>query len=77
MILWYRSTIGHTDMALVGYTRFTSVAVEDKFKNLYNVSETGLSPSSLHVLKPSDSAVYFCAASRLSERKNSTTLTKT
>lgn len=80
MILWYRNTPGHTDMALIGHARFSNLNVEDKFKDKYKVSGSGSSQSPLHVLKPkatTDSAVFFCAASRHSERRKSTTSTKT
>ncbi|KAJ0008672.1 hypothetical protein NQD34_016087 [Periophthalmus magnuspinnatus] len=80
MIQWYKQTIGLTDLTLIAYARFTSLDVENTFKTLYEVSGSGSSRSSLHVLNvntTTDSAVYFCTASSHSERKNSTTLTKT
>lgn len=67
MIQWYKRSAGKNDMVLVGYVRFTSLVVEPKFIETYNVSGVGGSLASLHIPKPSqseDGAVYFCAASR-------------
>lgn len=79
MIQWYKQSAGGNDMALVGYARFSSVAVEDQFKGSYNVSGDGNSLSSLHVAKSrsEDSAVYFCAASRAQFCTNPPSPTKT
>lgn len=66
MIQWYKQTAGKNDMALVGYARYSSLVVEDQFKNRFNVNGDGRSLSSLHIAKSrsEDSAAYFCAASR-------------
>lgn len=80
MIQWYKQSAGKNDMDLVGYARFSSTVVEDRFKDDYNVSGHGSSASSLHILKLSRSelrAVYFCAASRAQCSVNPVTSTKT
>ncbi|KAA8581846.1 hypothetical protein FQN60_008586 [Etheostoma spectabile] len=67
MIQWYKQSAGKNDMVLVGYVRFTSLVVEDQFKDTYSVSGNGGSLAGLHIptLRGSeDSAVYFCAASK-------------
>ena len=80
MIQWYKQSDGKSDMALVGYVRYSSPAVEDKFKETHNVSGDGRSLSSLHIPKLSrseDRAVYFCAASEAQCCTNPPSLTKT
>lgn len=65
MIQWYKRSAGTTEMVLLGYARYSILSVEDPFKNSYNVSGTGSSLSSLHMLKltkTEDGAVFFCAA---------------
>ncbi|KAI3367356.1 hypothetical protein L3Q82_026163 [Scortum barcoo] len=67
MIQWYKQSPGKNDMTLIGYVRYTSIVVEDKFKDAYNVTGDGSSLSGLQMLKLSrseHSAVYFCAASK-------------
>lgn len=65
MIQWYKESAGENKMLLVGYARFSSVVVEDQFKDSFKVSGDGGSLSSLQIEKcrSEDSAVYFCAAS--------------
>uniref|UniRef100_A0A3B5Q784 Ig-like domain-containing protein n=1 Tax=Xiphophorus maculatus TaxID=8083 RepID=A0A3B5Q784_XIPMA len=66
MIQWYKQPPGKTDMTLLGYARYSTQTVEDQFQNLYNVTGSGQSLSSLVIPKlrqSEDSAVYFCAAS--------------
>lgn len=65
MIQWYKKPAGENNMHLVGYARFSSVVVEDQFKDSFKVSGDGRSLSSLQIEKcgSEDSAVYFCAAS--------------
>ena len=80
IIQWYKQSAGKSDMALVGYVRYSSPAVEDKFKETHNVSGDGRSLSSLHIPKLSrseDRAVYFCAASEAQCCTNPLSLTKT
>ena len=80
MIQWYKQSAGKSDMALVGFARYSSPAVEDKFKETHNVSGDGRSLSSLHIPKLSrseDRAVYFCAASEAQCCTNPPSLTKT
>uniref|UniRef100_A0A3B5QZQ9 Ig-like domain-containing protein n=1 Tax=Xiphophorus maculatus TaxID=8083 RepID=A0A3B5QZQ9_XIPMA len=60
MILWYQKPIGGSALKLIGYIHYTNT-----FQNLYNVTGSGQSLSSLVIPKlrqSEDSAVYFCAA---------------
>uniref|UniRef100_A0A3B4Z4Q7 Immunoglobulin V-set domain-containing protein n=1 Tax=Stegastes partitus TaxID=144197 RepID=A0A3B4Z4Q7_9TELE len=73
MIQWYKQSPGKNDMVLLGHVRFNSPAVEDAFKNIYNVTGSGSSLSTFHIPKlrqSVDDAVYFCAASRAQCCKN-------
>lgn len=65
MIQWYKKSAGENELLLVGYARFSSVVVEDQFKDSFKVSGDGRSLSSLQIEKcgSEDSAVYLCAAS--------------
>lgn len=80
MIQWYKQSPGKNDMALIGYARFSSTAVEDQFKDTYNVTGDGSSLSRLHIPKlgrSENSAVYFCAASKAQCCTNPLSSTKT
>ncbi|CAJ1074729.1 hypothetical protein FQN60_008586 [Xyrichtys novacula] len=73
MIQWYKQSAEGQDLVLLAFVRFSYRDVEDQFEDLYNVSGTGGSQSSLHILKLNGSeerAVYFCAASDAQRCRN-------
>ena len=67
-ILWYQQLKGDPALKLIGYVSFTYPALEMSGQN-FNVTGDGRNVAFLHLvkLKPVDSAVYFCAASSLSQ----------
>ncbi|MEQ2165713.1 hypothetical protein GOODEAATRI_019969 [Goodea atripinnis] len=64
-ILWYQKRIGDSALKLIGYVYYTSVTLEDEFKDHFRVSGDGSKESELQVqkLQPEDSSSYYCAAS--------------
>lgn len=80
MIQWYKQSLRSSEITLIGYAQYKTVAVEAPFKELYNVSGDGRSLSSLHTLTVSGAegcVMYFCAASDARCCINPTSLTKT
>ncbi|MEQ2238210.1 hypothetical protein ILYODFUR_030904 [Ilyodon furcidens] len=68
-ILWYQKRIGDSGLKLIGYVYYTSVTLEDEFKDNFRVSGDGSKESELQVqkLQAEDSSSYYCAASMHSD----------
>lgn len=64
MIFWYKQTLSH-EFTLLGYIWNKNYFPEDDFKDKINLDGDGTKNGSLKVndLAPSDSAMYYCAAS--------------
>lgn len=79
-MLWYQQQ-SHAVMALIGYSAgaTSDPNYEDGFKDRFNLSRKSRTEGSLTIsmLRESDSAVYYCAASQHSAAHLYSSLTKT
>ncbi len=77
MIFWYKQTLGH-DLTLLGYRLNKNSFSEDNFNNKIQLDGDGTKNVSIKILQleASDSAMYYCAASKHSVMSSRATIQK-
>uniref|UniRef100_A0A8C6VVX6 Ig-like domain-containing protein n=1 Tax=Nothobranchius furzeri TaxID=105023 RepID=A0A8C6VVX6_NOTFU len=70
LMLWYQRSPGDTALKLIGYLYHKAVSMEDQYKDGFDLTgdlggdATKNGSLLIKHVKPGQSAVYFCAASR-------------
>uniref|UniRef100_A0A673C550 Immunoglobulin V-set domain-containing protein n=1 Tax=Sphaeramia orbicularis TaxID=375764 RepID=A0A673C550_9TELE len=70
VMLWYQRSPGDTAMKLIGYLHYKTETMEEPYKDHFNITGdlSGNKEKNgsliIHVKKPEQSAIYFCAASK-------------